>query len=52
MTIIINRGAKFSTVNDLITRTDKAFKLVVQGVKNGTLRKVIDSETTLMYRSK
>jgi len=50
MKIIINRQSEFGTLNGVITKNCELQSLVTKGLKNGTARKIIDNEQTLMYK--
>lgn len=47
--IVINRLEKYSLMYGVITTTDKALNEVVRLVKSNQAKKVVDSDTTLMY---
>lgn len=49
MKIIINRQSEFGTLNGVITKNSQLHSLVNKGLKNGTAKKLIDNEETLMY---
>ena len=49
MIVIINRNANFGTLDGVITEDSKLRKLVNQHLKQGTAKKLVDNDETLMY---
>ena len=49
MKAIINRDGNFGTLDGVIIKNDKIRTLVNKYIKSGTAKKLIDTETTLMY---
>ena len=49
MKAIINRNSNFGTLNKVITKNSEIIKLINEGLKNGTAKKIIDTDDTLMY---
>lgn len=52
MTIIINVGKSFSSIDGVFVSTSDAVKAMVKGIKEQSIKKVIDNEDTLMYVSR
>jgi len=49
MKAIINKDGNFGTLNGVITKSSEIQTVINQHLKNGTAKKLIDTETTLMY---
>jgi len=49
MKAIINKEKKFGTLNGVITKNSEIQTVVNQHLKVGTAKKLVDTETTLMY---
>lgn len=49
MKAIINIGEKFGTIDGVITNNEEIRTLINKSIKLGTAKKLVDSETTLMY---
>jgi hypothetical protein len=49
MKAIINRNSKFGTLNGVITENSKIQAEINKGLKNGTAKKLVDTDETLMY---
>lgn len=49
MKAIINRSGAFGTLNGVITKNSEIQALINQNLKTGTAKKLVDTETTLMY---
>ena len=49
MKAIINREQTFGTINGVITKNNEIQSLINQHLKAGTARKLVDTDTTLMY---
>jgi len=47
--LIINRGQKFSTIDDQIIKTSSAISIMCAALKLGKAKKMVDNDTTLMY---
>jgi hypothetical protein len=50
MIVIINRNAIFGTLDAVITKNEELHDLIIQYLKLGRARKLLDTETTLMYK--
>lgn len=49
MKAIINRTETFGTLNGVITNNNQIMKIIIQHLKQGTAKLLIDTEDTLMY---
>lgn len=49
---IINRSLTFGTLNGVIKPNSEIMSIVNKAIKNGTAKKLIDTEETLMYELK
>lgn len=49
-TAIINRTTNFGTLNGVIKTNTEIKKLVFKNLKEGTAKKLVDTEETLMYK--
>jgi hypothetical protein len=49
MKAIINRNSNFGTLNGVITENSKIQSEINKGLKNGTAKKLVDTDSTLMY---
>jgi hypothetical protein len=46
---IINRNKTFGTLNGVITKNSEIMSLVNKRMKQGTAKKLVDNDETLMY---
>lgn len=46
---IINRNETFGTLNGVITKNSEILSLVNKHIKQGTAKKLVDNDETLMY---
>jgi hypothetical protein len=49
MKAIINKDQNFGTVDGVITKNSSIQTLINQHIKSGTAKRLIDTESTLMY---
>ena len=49
MKAIVNKDGNFGTLNGVITKNSEIQTVINQHLKEGTAKKLIDTETTLMY---
>ena len=49
MKAIINRNETFGTLNGVITKNSEIMTLVNKHIKQGTAKKLVDTDETLMY---
>ena len=49
MKVIVNKGEKFGTLNGVIKKNSEIQTVINQHLKVGTAKKLVDTETTLMY---
>lgn len=47
--VIINRDGNFGMLGEVITKNSEIQTLINQHLKVGTAKKLVDTETTLMY---
>lgn len=47
--VIICRGETFGTINGVVAKNSEIQCMVIKHLKAGTARKVLDTDTTLMY---
>lgn len=46
---IINKGKQFGTIDGVITKSSDIMSLVFKHLKNGTAKKIVDTDETLFY---
>lgn len=49
MKAIINRNSTFGTLDGVITKNTDIQKLIIENLKKGTAKKLVDTAETLMY---
>lgn len=49
MKAIVNKDGNFGTLNGVITKNSEIQTVINQHLKTGTAKKLVDTETTLMY---
>jgi len=49
MKAIINKDQNFGTVDEVITKNSVIQTLINQHIKSGTAKRLVDTESTLMY---
>lgn len=49
MKAILNKDGNFGTLNGVITKNSEIQTVINQHLKAGTAKKLVDTETTLMY---
>ena len=49
MKAIINRNETFGTLNGVITKNSEIMTIVNKHIKQGTAKKLVDTDETLMY---
>ena len=47
---VVNRGSKYGLLDGVITDNKDILTLIILHIKNGTAKKIVDNDNTLMYQ--